>query len=182
MPTTLGEWAVSTGSVRQGKNKSPSFRLSLTSATSNLYDSKLSMDRTDTDVPVSKISVKIDKQFALAIRRAWRAILSKDPPPQSDEEFNMVLDGFSADFSVKMPNGGIITRRALSPQAPPASDIVNLGYDLRDYCLTPVDQRKRKRRDIIDKLDRFNEQIEKKYGPGLGKSRGGQDVTVGRRK
>jgi hypothetical protein len=47
----------------------------------------------------------LDKQFTLAIQRAWRAVLSKNPPPQSEEEFAMVLDGVSADFFVKMPDG-----------------------------------------------------------------------------
>lgn len=163
MPTGHGEWAVSASAVKQGKSKSSAFRLALTSATANLHDSKLGMDRKNMDVPIRKIRVKIDKKFALAIRRAWRAILSKDPPPQSEEEFAMVLDGFTADFSVEMPDGRVVTRRTSSPQAPPAAEIVNLGYDLRDYCESTVEQRKRKRNDLIEKLDRFSEQLDRKH-------------------
>ncbi len=40
---------------------------------------------------------------------------------------------------------------------------MNLGYDLRDYCESKVDQRKRKRHAIIKKLDRFTEQLEEKH-------------------
>lgn len=163
MPTGHGEWAVAASAVKQGKSKSSAFRLALTSSTANLYDSKLGMDRKNMDVPIRKVRVKIDKKFALAIRRAWRAILSKDPPPQSEEEFAMVLDEFTADFSVKMPDGKVVTRRTSSPQAPPAAEIVTLGYDLRDYCLSPFDQRKRKRHAIIEKLDRFTEQLERQH-------------------
>lgn len=163
MPTGRGEWAVSASAVKRGQSKSSVFRLSLTLATANLYESKLGTDRKDIDVPIREIPVIIDKEFALAIRRAWRAILSKDPFPQSDDEFAMVLDGYSADFSVKMPDGRVVTRRTLSPQASPAADIVTLGYELRDYCESTVDQRKRKRHDIVEKLDRFSEQLERKH-------------------
>ncbi len=98
MPPGHGEWAVSVSAVKQGKSESSPFRLALTSAMANLYDSKLGLDRKNIDVPIRKIRVKIDKEFALAIRRAWRSILSKEPSPQSAEEFAMVLDGFLLTF------------------------------------------------------------------------------------
>jgi hypothetical protein len=158
IPTRLPEWAVSASTERKEKHRAPTFWLSLTSATSNLYDSHFDSKPINTDVRVNEVRVQIDKRFALAIQSAWRAILSKDPLP-SEDTTSVILDGYSADISVRMRDGKVIARTTSNPKAPPAAELVNLGYELREYCLAFANERSNKRRAIIDRLNRLTERF-----------------------
>lgn len=161
MPTGFGEWAVSASTVkRTAKHDTKAFSLCLTSAKSSLYESRFGSAKEVASVPVNKTCIGIDETFARAIQGAWRAILSMEAPPPSETELPVSLDGYVADFSVQMENGTVVTRRALNPTAPPASEIVTLGYTLRDYCLSSATQRMERRRDVIEKLNRFRDRCD----------------------
>lgn len=152
MMTGLGEWAVSVGRRPMTTDGQRGYELSYTSASRSFYDCRFTWDHTDKAVRVSKVDVEIDRTFALALQKAWRAILSRDQHLLKEWEKSFTIDGYSADFSVRMRDGRIITRRTGNAQLPPASEIVTVGYELRDYCLRPVQERPRRRQEIIRKL------------------------------
>jgi hypothetical protein len=158
IPTRFPEWAVSASTERGEKHRTPTFWLSLTSATSNLYESHFASEPINADVRVNEVRVQIDRRFALAIQNAWRAILSKDPLP-SEDPTSVILDGYIADVSVRTRDGKVITRTTSNPKAPPAVELVNLGYELREYCLAAASERSNRRRAIIDKLNRLTERF-----------------------
>ena len=158
IPTGFPEWAVSASTERGQKHGAPTFWLSLTSATSNLYESHFASEPVNADVRVNEVRVQIDRIFALAIQNAWRAILSKDPLP-SEDPTSVILDGYSADLSVRMRDGKVIARTTSNPKAPPAAELVNSGYELREYCLASANERSNKRRAAIDKLNRITERF-----------------------
>jgi len=155
MTTGLSEWAVSVGPKSETVDKQRTYQLSYTSASRSFYELLSDWNHTKAKAHVSKIDVEIDKAFALAVQKGWRRILSKDPHPLKEWEKSFTVDGYTADFSVRTTDGTVITRRTLNAQLPPAIDIVRLGYALRDYCLSPIQERQRRRREIIHRLTEF---------------------------
>jgi len=111
------------------------------------------------DVRVSRRDTDIDAEFAFAIQCTWRIILAKEPLPTDAD--SITLDGFSAVFSVVMPDGETVMREAVNPDRAPATDLVAAGIDLSLYCTAPAEEQKSKRADLMAKLQKLADTYEK---------------------
>jgi hypothetical protein len=141
----------------KGSEKKPVFRITVTRPNKSLMDFPGVASKTK--LVISRHDAKIDADLAFAIQRTWRTILIKDHVP-SGLELGRV-DGFSAIFSVLMPDGETIVRYTASPDRTPATDLVGLGVDLSLYCTAPAEEQKSKRGEIMRRLQTLAETYEK---------------------
>ena len=163
-PSFEGEFAVS---VYAPNAHSPdAFRVTLTEAGKNIWYCLTPKQQginappdygnkrdTSGQVPVKRIDVNIDRELALAIQKTWQAMLARDPLPDPDAERYISVDGYSAEFAVRMPNGKLIVRETSNPHGPPATDFVQVGLLLADYCRAPEKERAKRRKELVKGLD-----------------------------
>ena len=162
-PSFEGELAVSVYAL---KAHSPDvFRVTLTEAGKNIwycltpkqqgikappdYGNKYDISN---QVSVKRIDVDIDRELALAIQKTWQAMLARDPLPDPDAERYISVDGYSAEFAVRMSNGKMIVRETSNPHGPPAAEFVQVGLLLADYCRAPEKERAYRRKELLKGL------------------------------
>ena|GEM_PF-4422096 len=107
---------------------------------------------TSGQIPVKRIDLDIDRELALAIQKTWQAMLARDPLPDPDAERYISVDGYSAEFAVRMPNGRLIVRETTNPHGPPATLFVQVGMLLADYCRAPQKERAFRRKELLKGL------------------------------
>ena len=79
-------------------------------------------------------------------------MLAQDPLPDPDAERYISVDGYSAEFAVRTPNGTLIVRETTNPHGPPATDFVQVGMLLADYCRAPEKERVYRRKELLKGL------------------------------
>jgi hypothetical protein len=103
-----------------------------------------------------EISVPITDDFADAIYAAWRAMLLKTRfPPRIFPH----ADGWTAEFSVWISGPGGVYGTAM-PIKGFAKELMDFGFELKDYCAAPEAKRKAKRDSMIPRLKDFTARVE----------------------
>src|SRR5437868_1005274 len=82
----------------------------------------------------------LDRELALAIQQTWQAMLARNPVPDPDAERYISVDGYSAEFSVRMPDGKKMLRDTSNAHGPPATHFVEVALMLAEYCRAPEKQ------------------------------------------
>ena len=172
-PSFEGEVAVSVY-ARSSHTPDAGFRVTLTEVSKSIWYSLTPKQQginappdygnkhdTSSQVPVKRIDVNIDRELALAIQKTWQAMLARNPLPDSDAERYISVDGYSAEFSVRMPDGQTIIREASNPHGPPATDFVQIGLLLADYCRAPEKERPKRRNELLKGLNYVLREIHK---------------------
>jgi hypothetical protein len=116
---------------------------------------------TSDQIPIKRIDVDIDRELALAIQKTWQAMLARNPIPDPDAERYISVDGYSAEFSVRMPDGKTIIRETSNPHGPPATDFVQVGLLLADYCRAPENEREKRREELLKGLNHVLRETQK---------------------
>jgi hypothetical protein len=116
---------------------------------------------TSDQIPIKRIDVDIDRELALAIQKTWQAMLARNPIPDPDAERYISVDGYSAEFSVRMPDGKTIIRETSNPHGPPATDLVQVGLLLADYCRAPENERAKRRKELLKGLNHVLQEAQK---------------------
>jgi len=173
-PSFEGEFAVSVYPAA-GRSPGSGFRVTLTEASKSIWSSltpkqqgyipapdvKHNERDTSSQIPVKRIDVNIDRELALAIQRTWQAMLARNPVPDPDAERYISVDGYSAELSVRMPDGKTIIRETSNPHGHPTRDFVQVGLLLADYCNAPVRDRPKRRKELLRELQHVLREAQK---------------------
>ena len=76
---------------------------------------------------ITRLDVSIDREFAVAIQRAWATMLLNTRYPQKSR---FVMDGYTAEFSVFVRGAGILYGRIQTPETGLPKEFVEIGLDL----------------------------------------------------
>jgi hypothetical protein len=158
-PSFEGELAVSVYA-----RSSDVFRITVTEAAKNVWYSLTPKQQginappdygnkrdTSGQIGVKQADLDIDHELALAIQNTWQAMLAREPVPDPNPE-RVSLDGYSAEFAVRMPSGKMIVRETANPHGPPATDFVEVGLLLADYCRAPERERAHRHKELLKRL------------------------------
>jgi hypothetical protein len=104
--------------------------------------------------------VPIDGNVAIAVQRAWTAMLLKTRYPVKDS--GDLRDGFTAEFSVADPNSGMLYGEIRSPKNGWTKELVDLGLELVDFCDLKQEQRAAREKELLVKLARLMKEIDGK--------------------
>jgi len=107
---------------------------------------------------ITRLDVSIDREFAVAIQRAWATMLLDTRYPQKSR---FVMDGYTAEFSVFVRGAGILYGRIQTPETGLPKEFVEIGLDLVAYCSASEKERLAKRNAIIGRLEKFTEEAAK---------------------
>jgi hypothetical protein len=168
-PSFEGEFAVS---VYLRDTHIP--RITLTEATKSVWSSLTPKQQgyipapglkqvrdTSNQIPIKRIDIDIDRELALAIQKTWQAMLAHNPVADPDAERHISVDGYSAEFSVRMPDGKMIIRETSNPHGPPATDFVQVGLLLANYCRAPQNERAKRRKELLKGLNHVLRETQK---------------------
>ncbi len=101
---------------------------------------------------ITRLDVTIDREFAVAIQRAWATMLLNTHYHQKS---HLVMDGYTAEFSVFVRGAGILYGRIQSPERGLPKEFVEIGLQLVDYCSASEKERSTKRKVIIERLEKL---------------------------
>jgi hypothetical protein len=119
----------------------------------------LQLDRAGGDAKAEKdVDVPIDLDFAIAVQRAWSAMLLKSRYP---EKSFAKADGYRAEFSVEVRGVGGVFGYTWSPDGGLTEEMVDLGFALADYCKAPAADRPARREKMMSRLKEFEERAAK---------------------
>lgn len=162
-PSFEGELAVSVYAPKP--HSADAFRVTVTEASKNVWYSLTPRQQgikappdygnkrdTSGQIPIKRNDLDIDRELALAIQKTWQAMLARDPLPDPDAERYISVDGYSAEFAVRMPNGRLMVRETTNPHGPPATLFVQVGMLLADYCRAPEKERAYRRTELLKGL------------------------------
>lgn len=107
----------------------------------------------------SEISVPIDQDFVDAINEAWSAMLLKTRYPN---KVGLVADAWTVEFSASVSGAGAVygvdhTDTGFS------KELVDFGFELRDYCDAKEKDRKAKRDAMIPRLKDFAQRVKNSH-------------------
>lgn len=108
-------------------------------------------------VSKKEIQVEIDVDLAIAVQRAWAAMLLKTRYPTGRY---LGLDGWQTEFSVSVRGIGGVYGQLWSPSEGLPKELMDLGFALVDYCKVPESQRPEKRKKLIYWLEDFAKRAE----------------------
>jgi hypothetical protein len=106
----------------------------------------------------TRLDAKIDREFAVAIQRAWATMLLNTRYPQKSYGG---MDGYTAYFSVFVRGAGLLHGQIWSPEHGLPKEFVEIGLQLVDYCSTSEKERPAKRSAIIKRLEKFTREAAK---------------------
>jgi len=90
--------------------------------------------------------------FAIAVQRAWAAMLLKTRYPARQY---LGLDGWRTEFSVSVRGEGAVYGQLWSPSEGLPKELMDLGFALADYCKAPESERPEKRKKLMRWLEDF---------------------------
>ena len=102
----------------------------------------------------SEINVPIDSEFVEAIEKAWCALLLKTRYPP---KIPIYADGWTAEFSCMCTGGPMYGTGC--PAAGFAKELMDFGFELKDYCTAKQVERKEKRDSLIPRLRDFTARV-----------------------
>jgi hypothetical protein len=108
-------------------------------------------------VATKELQVPIDSDFAIAVQRAWAAMILKTRYPK-----NRYLGGggFQTEFSVWVKGVGGAFGQLWSPRSGLTKELMDLGFALADYCKTPESERPNKRDKLVKWLADFEGRVQ----------------------
>jgi hypothetical protein len=175
-PAFEGEFAVAVYSLPVvSPREARRYRVTFTEAASNIYyalipkgayslNSSRGLDQErGKQIQISRVDVNIDPELAALIQQTWRVMLSREPIPElgGDWDRYVATDGYGAEFSVMMPDGQTVARETTNPHFGPATDMVDAGLALANYCKASASGRPRERKLLLNGLRRVIRVIEK---------------------
>ncbi|PYJ84135.1 MAG: hypothetical protein DME22_13885 [Verrucomicrobia bacterium] len=163
LPSFEGETAISIygSDFTEEYPKQPrTFHITVTKADKSLY---LTLPRGHHKDPgprpkIIRLDVKIDRDFAVAIQRAWATMLLNTRYPLKSYAG---LDGFTAQFSVFVRGAGVLHGQIWSPNHGLPKEFVEIGRQLIDYCSTSEKERPAKRARVMERLEEFTREAAK---------------------
>lgn len=146
-PSFQPEWAVSVHAVEEDAKRGAShqgFQITLTEAESSLYFSLPSnregKGKKPRPVRVVRRDVDIPKDLAVAVQRAWAAVLRQTRYP---DKWYGGCDGEFLEFSVFVRGLGVLQGQTWSPQKGLPAALMKAGVSLADYCRATETQRQK---------------------------------------
>jgi hypothetical protein len=107
-------------------------------------------------VRTKEIDIAIDEEFAIAVQRAWAAMLLKTRYPTNPY---LGLDGSQTEFSVWVGGAGTLYGQLWSPSEGFPKELMDIGFALADYCRTPESGRPEKRNQLMRSLQDFEKRV-----------------------
>jgi hypothetical protein len=109
-------------------------------------------------VAKKEMEVAIDADLAIAVQRAWAAMLLKTRYPTSQY---LGLDGWQTEFSVSVRGAGTVYGQLWSPSNGLPKELMDLGFALVDYCKAPETERPERRKKLKQWLEDFAKRAER---------------------
>lgn len=103
-----------------------------------------------------EVDVPIDDEFAGAIYDSWRAMLLKTRYPDKLLASN---HGWDVEFSAWIQFAGAVYGQG-APVKGFAKELMDFGFELKDYCAASEAKRKAKRDSLIPRLKEFATKVE----------------------
>ncbi len=107
-------------------------------------------------IPTKEIEVPINVELAIAVQRAWAAMLLKTRYPTTPY---LGLDGWRTEFSVGVRGAGAVYGQLWSPSDGLPKELMDLGFALADYCKAPQHERFDKRKQLLQWLQDFTKRL-----------------------
>jgi hypothetical protein len=107
----------------------------------------------------SQIDVPIDTNFADAIYKAWCAMLLKTRYP---DKIPVYADGWTAEFSAWVFGAGAAYGTG-TPVAGFQKELMDFGFQLKDYCTASEADRKVKHDALIPRMKDFTTRVERSH-------------------
>lgn len=154
-PSFEGEMALSAFGSKYTKEipqKPQAFYITVTKADGSLYFSLPENNEGKRRKPVSikRTEVQIDREFAVAIQRAWATMLLSTRYPR---RASAGLDGYTAQFSVFVRGAGVLQGKTWSPKQGLLKEFVEMGRELIHYCSLSEKERLAQREGILKRLE-----------------------------
>jgi hypothetical protein len=103
-----------------------------------------------------EVNLPLDDEFADAIYDAWRSLLLKTRYP---DKLGVSTGGWYAEFSAGIRYAGGVYGQA-EPVRGFSKELMNFGFELKDYCKAKEPERKAKRDSMIPRLEDFTTRVQ----------------------